>query len=154
MSHIDAILARYQNNDREFLLPILQDIQQEHGFISKEAIVSLGQFLKIPTSKIFAVATFYDQFRFSPAAKIRIQLCHGTACHMEGAAVLLEEFEKRLGIKAGEITSDRLFSLELTGCLGACGMAPVIRINNDFYPLTEPGQVEDLINKVKAEQEA
>lgn len=153
MSQIEAILRRYQNNDREFLLPLLQDIQKENGYIPREAIIELGHFLKIPTSKIYAVATFYDQFRFVPVAKYRIRLCHGTACHMEGAGTLLEEFENLLGIGAGEMTTDKLFSLEVTNCMGACGMSPVVKINDDFYPAVKSGQIEELIHDIKAEEE-
>lgn len=153
MSQIEAILERYPNNDREFLLPVLQDIQKETGYISQEAVVRLGEYLRIPTSKIYAVATFYDQFRFVPRAKYRIRLCHGTACHMEGSGTLLMEFEKILGIKTGETTANKLFSLEVTSCMGACGMSPVVKINDDFYPAVEVNVIEELINDIKTREE-
>ncbi len=150
MSHIDAILQRYPNSDREFLLPILQDIQKDAGFLSREAVIKVGEYLKIPTSKIFAVATFYDQFRFTPRARYRIRLCNGTACHMDGAGGVREAFEQRLGIRAGEITGDKMFSLELTSCMGACGMSPVVKINDDFYAAVEPSFIDELIQGIKA----
>ena len=133
MGQIETVLQRFPNNTRDNLLPILQEIQQELGFLSEEAIIKVGGYLKIPTSKIYAVATFYDQFRFIPRAKYRIKICAGTACHILGAESFLEKLEKRLKINAGETSKDRLVSLEISQCIGACGLAPVILVNDDFF---------------------
>lgn len=152
MSKIEAILKRFPNNDRENLLPILQEVQQEEGYIPEEAVVMVGAHLKIPTSKVYAVSTFYDQFRFSPGAKYHLKVCNGTGCHMEGASTLLEGLEKLLGIRDGETTRNRVFSLSTTPCMGACGKAPVIRINSDFYTHVTHEKLIRLIAAIKEKE--
>jgi len=149
MNKIEAILERFPNNDRENLLPILQDVQREEGYIPEEAVIKVGAFLKIPTSKVYAVSTFYDQFRFSPGAKYRVRVCNGTGCHMEGASPLLATLRKLLGIREGEITGNRMFLLETTSCMGACGKAPVIRINEDFYTGVTGEKLENIIGSIR-----
>jgi NADH:ubiquinone oxidoreductase subunit E len=152
MSKIEAILQKFPNNDRENLLPILQEIQKEESYLSKESVIKVGAHLKIPTSKVYAVSTFYDQFRFTPGAKYKICLCNGTACHMEGSKGLLKEFGKLLGIGAGQMTKDKLFSLETTPCMGACGMAPVIRINNNFHTDVSEEMLTEIITSIKEKE--
>lgn len=152
MSEIEAILKRFPNNDRENLLPILQDVQQEEGYIPEEAIVQVGAYLNIPTSKVYAVSTFYDQFRFSPGAKYKISVCNGTGCHMEGSAHLLRAFEKHLGISAGQFSKNRMFSLDITTCMGACGKAPVIRINNEFIANATESKIAGIIASIKEKE--
>lgn len=152
MSEIEAILQKFPNNDRENLLPILQEIQKEEGYLSKQSVVKVGTYLKIPTSKVYAVSTFYDQFRFTPGAKYKICLCNGTACHMEDSKGLLKEFGKLLGIDAGQLTKDKLFSLETTPCMGACGMAPVIRINNSFHTGVSEEMLAEIIISIKEKE--
>lgn len=149
MNKIEAILGKFPNNDRENLLPILQDVQREEGYIPEEAVVKVSAYLKIPTSKVYAVSTFYDQFRFSPGAKYRISVCNGTGCHMEGASSLLGTLEKMLSIAEGETTGNRLFALETTPCMGACGKAPVIRINDDFYTSVTKDKLETIIGSIR-----
>jgi NADH:ubiquinone oxidoreductase subunit E len=152
MNEIKSILQNYQNRDREYLLPILQDIQQENGFLSNDAIILVADYLKIPTSKVYAVATFYDRFRFLPKAKYRIQVCNGTGCHIEGSSMLLEEFEKHIGTRSGALTKSDLFSIEEVACLGACGNAPVVKINDVFYTNVKIEIISDLIAVIKAEE--
>lgn len=149
MNKIEAILERFPNNGRENLLPILQDVQREEGYIPEEAVIKVGAYLKIPTSKVYAVSTFYDQFRFSPGAKYRVRVCNGTGCHMEGAYPLLGILRKLLGIGEGEITGNRLFGLETTSCMGACGKAPVIRINDEFYTGVTGEKLEMIIGSIR-----
>lgn len=153
MNEIEAILHKYQNRDREFLLPILQDIQRLIGFLSQDAVVSVAAHLKIPTSKVYAVATFYDQFRFLPKAKYRIQVCNGTGCHIEGSTAILDEFKKQLSTESGSDLKNDSFSLETVQCLGACGNAPVIKINDIFYTNVTPDMVPDLIAALKVREE-
>jgi len=149
MNKIEEILKKFPNRDRECLLPILQELQKEEGYISEDAVVMVGGYLKIPTSKVYAVSTFYDQFRFTKRAKYRICVCNGTACHMEGSGRLLKAFEKYLGITSGQFTSNTLFSLETKPCLGACGMAPVVKINDIFYSEMNVSMVSELIASIK-----
>jgi NADH-quinone oxidoreductase subunit E len=133
-------------------LPILLEVQEVDGYLSREALTMIGKHLMVPISKIYAVATFYDFFRFSPRAKYQVKLCKGTACHMIGSETLLEELEKLLGFANGEISSDRLFSIELTQCMGACGQAPVIKINDTFYPGVSKKDIVDIISGIKAKE--
>lgn len=119
--------------ERGYLIPILQEIQERSGYLPKEAILETAAYLDLPTSKIFGVATFYNQFKLIPPGKNRIQICRGTACHVRGSLNLLESLETELGIKAGQTTRDRLFSIETVACMGACSIAPVIAVNGEFY---------------------
>jgi len=153
MNEIEAILQKYQNRDREFLLPILQDIQRLSGFLSQDAVVSVAAHLKIPTSKVYAVATFYDQFRFLPKAKYRIKVCNGTGCHIEGSSAILDEFKKQLSNESGTDLKNDSFSLETVQCLGACGKAPVIQINDIFYTNVTPDMAPDLIAALKVRED-
>lgn len=150
MSDINAILQSYQNRDREYLLPILQDIQQQNGFLSNDAIVMVADYLKIPTSKVYAVATFYDRFRFSPGAKYKIQVCNGAGCHIERSGDIFNEFEKNIGGKSLSDGKGGLFSIESVACLGACGNAPVVKINNTFHTNMRLEHIAELIASIKA----
>lgn len=154
MSDINAILQNYQNRDREYLLPILQDIQQQNGFLSNDAIVMVADYLTIPTSKVYAVATFYDGFRFSPGAKYKIQVCNGAGCHIERSSDIYHEFEKNISGKSLPGGKGDLFSLEMVACLGACGNAPVAKINNTFHTNMKLEQIAGLITDIKAGEDA
>ena len=127
------VLVHYPGARRESLIPILQAVQEKQGYLSKDAIIEVSDALKVPASKIYGVATFYNQFRFQPQGQFHIQVCRGTACHVKGSATVQEAFERELGIKAGETTEDGLFSLEVVACIGACGLAPVISVNGEFH---------------------
>lgn len=132
-SNIQNIFNKYPTKSRDVLIPILQDIQEINGYLSEETIIEVGNYLNIATSKIFGVATFYNQFRFQPIGKYHIQVCRGTACHVLGSATVLESLEKTLKIKSGQTTKDGMFSIEVVACIGACGLAPVISINGNFH---------------------
>jgi len=135
---ISSLLEKYSHSRRDSLIPILQDIQEEVGYLSEEAIVLVGRQLNMPTSKIYGLATFYNQFRFEPKGKYHIQICHGTACHLLGAVKIIEIIEKKLKIKAGQTSRNGKFSLEVVPCIGACSQSPVISVNGEFYSnLTE-----------------
>jgi NADH-quinone oxidoreductase subunit E len=130
---IEPIVARHPNAGRDSLIPILQEIQEAHGYLSREAVVGVGKHLRLPASKIYGVATFYNQFRFQPQGKFHIQVCRGTACHVRGSLAVLEALQRELAIEPGQTTRDGLFSLEVVACIGACGLAPVICINDQFH---------------------
>jgi len=149
MNKIEDILQSFPNRDRENLLPILQEIQKNEGFISEGAVVKVGDYLNIPTSKVYAVSTFYDQFRYTDKAKYQIHLCNGTACHMEGAGNLVKEFEKQLNISSGQLTKDRMFGIATKPCMGACGMAPVVKVNEKYYTGFTLEMVQELIASIK-----
>lgn len=130
---LNAIFERHPNAKRDSLIPILQEVQTEYGYLSREAVVQIGRHLRLPASKIFGVATFYNQFRFQPQGKFHIQVCRGTACHVKGSAAILEAVKRELKVEPGQTTRDGLFSLEVVACIGACGLAPVICVNGEFH---------------------
>lgn len=138
ITRIDEILDGYPGASRDALIPILQKVQSELGYLSKEAVVRVGKHLSLPASKIYGVATFYNQFRFQAPGKYHIQVCRGTACHVKGSGELLRTFQRELNIEPDETTRDGEFSLEVVACIGACGLAPVIAVNGEFHAkLTE-----------------
>ena len=130
---LEAILKEFPDARRDALIPLLQEVQREVGYISKEAVVEIGQHLKLPAAKIYGVATFYNQFRFEPLGRFHIQVCRGTACHVKGSAAVLDSLCKLLKTAPGTTTKDGLFSIEVVACIGACGLAPVIAVNGEFH---------------------
>ena len=115
------------------MIPLLQEVQERQGYISREAVIDIAAHLSLPASKIYGVATFYNQFRFQPQGKFHVQVCRGTACHVKGSASLLEAVKRELKVEPGQTTRDGLFSLEVVACIGACGLAPVICVNGEFH---------------------
>lgn len=152
MTEVQTILNKYPKG-RDNLIPILQEVQTKKGFLSKESIIEVGKHLQIPTSKIFGVATFYNQFRFEPFGKYHIQVCRGTACHVLGSATVLQEIEKHLKVKAGQTTRDGKFSIEVVACIGACGLAPVITVNGAFHAKVTAQNIKEIIEDYKAKEE-
>lgn len=142
---IDAILARYPEARRDALIPLLQDVQEAQGYLSRDAVVRIGRHLGLPASKIYGVATFYNQFRFQPRGKFHIQVCRGTACHVKGSAAVLEALQQELKLQPGETSRDGAFSLEVVACVGACGLAPVISVNGEFHAGLTPQKVRDVV---------
>jgi NADH-quinone oxidoreductase E subunit len=132
-NELDAVLAQYPNASRDALIPILQGVQQKQGYLSRESVVQIGEYLKLPASKIYGVATFYNQFRFQPQGRNHIQVCRGTACHVKGSAAILDAVKRELKVEPGQTTRDGQFSLEVVACIGACGLAPVICVNGEFH---------------------
>jgi len=128
----DNILSRF-NRNRDNLIPILQEIQQEFGYLPAEAMQSIADFLRLSNSAVYSVATFYTQFKMVPSGKRIIRVCRGTACHVRGGARILREVEKRLGIKPGETTGDWEYTLETVACIGACALAPTMTLDKDTH---------------------
>jgi len=125
---LDAIFSSYQGNQHE-LIPRLQDVQAKLGFLSEDAMRQIARFAHVPESGVYAVATFYAQFRFQPIGKTHVTVCRGTACHVRGAPRILQEVENQLGIKEGETSADREYSIETVACIGACGLSPCLTAN-------------------------
>ncbi|MEE4177266.1 MAG: NAD(P)H-dependent oxidoreductase subunit E [Bacteroides sp.] len=146
---IDSILERFPNKQREDLIPMLQEIQDEFGFLSEEIINHVGAYLSISVNKIYGVATFYDNFRFGPTGRFHIRLCHGTACHVAGASTFIQELEKQLKIKSGETDKEGLFSLEVVSCVGACGLAPIIEINGEYFTQLTSEKLNDILQSFR-----
>lgn len=151
---IEDILKKYDQPGRDALIPILQAVQEAHGYVSRDAVVRVGKHLNLPASKIYGVATFYNQFRFQPPGKFHIQVCRGTACHVKGSGAVLESIKQNLDIAPDETTRDGLFSLEVVACIGACGLAPVISINGEFHAKVRPDQVKTILDEYRTQAEA
>ncbi len=151
--NIKTVLDKYPDATRDSLIPILQQVQEIDGYLSKEAVVEIGKHLKLPASKIYGVATFYNQFRFQPVGKYHIMVCRGTACHVKGSAAVLAALEQELKIKSGQTTRDGLFSLEVVACIGACGLAPVICVNSEFHAKLDPGDVKGILADYRKQAE-
>jgi len=143
---LDAILASYQGTEDE-LIPILQHVQAEFGYLPVEALWAVSRFTGVPESRVYGVATFYAQFRFTPIGRQHILACRGTACHVRGAPRILAEIEKHLGIKPGETTPDGEYSLETVACIGACGLSPCIMTNKKVEAQMTPKKVSGLLRK-------
>jgi NADH-quinone oxidoreductase subunit E len=137
---------------RSDLIPILQKIQAEFGYLPEKAMVKVAQSTGLTESKVFGVVSFYAQFRFTPMGRNRIMLCRGTACHVKGAPRILEEIERVLGIKDGETTPDLEYTLESVACIGCCALAPCIMVNNkDVHGRLTPQKVSDTFATPKRE---
>ncbi len=146
---IKNILEKYPHAGRDKLIPILQDVQELEGFLARDSVQLIGRHLRLPASKIFGVATFYNQFRFEPKGQFHIQVCRGTACHVKGSLPLLESIQKELEVGPGRTTKDGVFSLEVVACIGACGLAPVIAVNGEFHARIESDQVPGIIESYR-----
>ncbi|HOW30118.1 MAG TPA: NAD(P)H-dependent oxidoreductase subunit E [Bacteroidales bacterium] len=146
---IDVICSRYKKGSREALLPLLQEIQEEAGYLSEEAVVAVGRYVGLPSSKVYGISTFYDHFRFMPKGRYHLQVCGGTTCHIEGAVSLLREIEKLLKIRDGQVTRDGMFSLQVVNCMGACSKAPIIAINGEFHTVLSAGDLALLFDVIR-----
>lgn len=152
-TRIEEILEQFPQIKRNALIPLLQAIQDEFGFISEEAIARIGGHLSLPTSKVYGLATFFNQFSFSPRGFYHVVLCNGTSCHMSGAGELLSEITKLLEIRDGETTRDGLFSLEVQSCIGACGQSPVMAVNGTYYSGISVREVREIIQQYREDAE-
>lgn len=151
--NLENILSKYPANKKDGLIPILQEVQQQHGHLTEELLAEVGRYLDLPANKVYGVATFYDHFRFHPHGQYHIRICRGTACHLAGSSRYLEEIETQLKVRAGSISKDRKFSLEITNCMGACESAPVIRVNDTFHIHADVAGLEKLIHSLKEKAE-
>ena len=143
---IEEILNRNRGAGRDSLIPILQEIQNAEGWLSEEAMTSVGTLLDMPSSKVYGVATFYNQFRFQPKGRFHIQVCRGTACHIRGAPQILNEIEGTIHLKEGETSEDLEYTLETVACIGCCALAPCIRVNKDVSGDMTPAKAKELFN--------
>jgi NADH-quinone oxidoreductase subunit E len=139
--------------DRKNLIPILQMIQHQMAYIPPGIIPAVGRHLGISACEVYGVATFYNQFRFNPPRKHSIKVCLGTACHVKGGEIILENFERKLGIRDGETTPDREFSVERVACVGCCALAPVALVGETVQGHMAPSKVEGLILGFRIEKE-
>jgi NADH-quinone oxidoreductase subunit E len=144
---LNEILSSYGGREDE-LIPILQQVQQVFGYLPGPVMKNIAKFLRLPECTVFGVGTFYAQFKFVPSGRNIIKICRGTACHVRGAAGILGEVEKQLGIKPGESTPDLEYSLEAIACFGSCALAPVMVIANNVYGRMTPAKVREVLANV------
>lgn len=139
----DTILSSYEGKVAE-LIPLLQRVQKEFGYLPEQAMRKLAKFTRVPESRVYAVASFYAQFRFTPVGKNMVMVCRGTACHVRGAERILEETTRQLGVEEGETTEDMEYTLETVACVGCCALAPCIMINDKVEAKLTPKKVAEL----------
>ncbi len=147
---IEETLNKYTKL-RENLIPILQDVQDVRGYISKDDIIKIAEYLEVPDSKVFGVATFYNQFKLTAPGHYQISVCRGTACHVKGSLNILNAVKEHLKIDIGQTTRDKIFSLQQVACLGACSIAPVMMVNDKFYGHLDVSKSLAIIDKLRAE---
>lgn len=148
---VKEIVDRY-DRDKSALIAILQDVQDEYRYLPKEALVSIQQQMNIPLSRVYEVATFYDAFSLKPRGRFVVEVCTGTACHVQGGINLLEALERDLHIKCGETTEDGDFSIDRVGCLGCCSLAPVIRVEEDVHPYLTQDEIPRILRTYMAKK--
>lgn len=140
-----GVFARH-GRERSDLIPILQDVQGELGYLPREAMLSIAKRLRIPASSVHGIATFYAQFYLQPRGRHRLLVCRGTACHVRGGREIRDSVVRKLGIKEGETTPDLLFSFETVACLGTCALAPVQVIDDEYYGRMTPERVGGVLD--------
>jgi len=141
---LEDILSQYKGDTGD-LIPILQAAQERFGYLPEEVMAGIAKFLRLSPSTVYGVSTFYAQFKFTPTGKRTIKVCRGTACHVRGVDRILQEIEKRLGIKPGETTDDLEYSLETIACFGSCALAPVMVVDKTVHGRMTPKKVEQIL---------
>lgn len=147
-SKIYEIVDKYKNVEGG-IIGALHEVQDTFGYISEENQKILSKRLDIPMAEIYGIITFYSRFSTKPKGKYNIQVCMGTACYVKGAEAVLKQFEKNLGICSGDVTEDGKFSIESVRCIGACGLAPAIVINDEVYGKVTPEMADKLVEEYK-----
>lgn len=146
---IEQIIKKYKPGRREELIPLLQEIQEEQGYLSEDAIVRVGSFIGLSTTKIFGLATFYDQFKFFPAGKVVIKICNGTTCYLNGSQAVIDKIREETGLLSGQTGRDGFFSYEIVTCIGGCSNGPSISINGEYLTRVKPDQIPELVRKLR-----
>ena len=147
-----AIVDKYERKPSN-LVAILQEVQEEYSYLPEDVMAFVATALSIPPSDVFGVATFYAHFTLEPKGKYIIKICDGTACHVKKSGDIIKALEEKLSLKAPKITSDDLmFTLEVVACIGACGLAPVIMINEDVHGGVDVERTLALVDKVREEE--
>ncbi|MFC1874278.1 NAD(P)H-dependent oxidoreductase subunit E [Chloroflexota bacterium] len=134
------------------LIEVLQDVQESYGYISEEAMREISKTLGVPLIEVYRVASFYKAFKLKPGGKYVITICNGTACHVRGAQLLLDQAVSQLGIKPGEVTNDGMFSIEHVNCLGACALGPIASENGSYHHHMTPAKLRKFMNSLSREE--
>jgi len=143
---LTEILGNYEA-DQSTIIAVLQDIQAEFGYLPKDAILTVSKEMNIPLSRVLSLATFFNAFSMEPKGRNPISVCMGTACHVRGAQLILEKLERELSISSGDTTQDGNFSLDEVRCVGCCGLAPVIMVNDEFHGKLSQTKVPGVLKK-------
>jgi len=146
-------ILKSAGSKRENLIPLLQKIQEEFGYLPVDAMCEVARFLNIPEIDVYSVATFYNQFRLTPPGKHSIRVCIGTACHVKGGHITLAAWQRRLKIEPGETTSDREFDLDTVACVGCCAMAPVTVVDKKVEAKANPTRVDGILLNYQLKKE-
>jgi NADH:ubiquinone oxidoreductase subunit E len=144
MQQIDDILCKF-SRDRGSLIPILHEVQNHYGYLSREAMETVARYLRLSDSTVYGVATFYASFKFAPSGRHIVKACRGTACHVKGASRLIGELEKQLGVKPGKTTPDGEYTLETEACFGSCALAPMVVKDGKVYGRVTPARVKGIL---------
>lgn len=144
---LDEILQRFQP-ERENLIPLLQAIQEEFGYVHPDAVGSVARYIKCFPSEVSGVITFYNQFSTSPRGKNVIRVCRGTACHVRGGRTVYQTVKKFTGLEDGETSEDMRFTFETVACLGACALSPVMVVNKAYYGKLNAGRIEAVLKNL------
>jgi NADH-quinone oxidoreductase subunit E len=147
------LFKQFEAGNRSHLIGLLQDVQDIYGYVPEIAMIDIAEFLEIPPSSVYGVATFYNQFRLTPLGKNVINVCRGTACHVKDSANILSTLENELGICVGMTTRDKEFTLEEVACIGACSIAPVISINGEYYGRLNTKDIPRIISEYRRKDE-
>lgn len=143
-----AVIAEHKDQEGA-VIPVLHEAQEIYGYLPIEVQEMISEGLDVPLAEIYGIVTFYTQFSLNPKGKYHIGVCLGTACYVKGSGDILDKIKEILGIEVGECTPDGLFSIEATRCIGACGLAPVLTVNDDVYGRLVVDDVEGIINKYR-----
>ncbi len=147
---ISPIVTAYPREKR-YILAMMQDVQKKYNYLPKEALKMIATHAEVPFSQIYSMATFYKAFSLIPKGRYNIRVCDGTACHIKGSAVLIDQIYNNLGIKPGETTEDKAFSLETVNCLGACAIAPVVMVNDAVHAKVTSSGILKIIEKYRGD---
>ena len=145
---VKDIIKKY-DGDKTAMIAILQDVQEELRYLPKEALSSISKKMEVPLTRIYEIATFYNAFSLKPRGKYVVEVCLGTACHVQGGANLKDRLERDLAIPSGETTPDKMFTLEEVRCLGCCSLAPVARISGNIHPNLTQDQIPKVLTNYK-----
>jgi|Deesub1362B_J571_1020462.scaffolds.fasta_scaffold00375_3 NADH:ubiquinone oxidoreductase subunit E len=145
---IRKILEKWEKRE-DTIIEILHDIQNKYNYLPKKVLIEISKELDIPLSQICSVATFYNWFSLTPRGKHKIGVCIGTPCHVKGAPLIIEAIKKELNIKEGKTTKDLMFTLEVTGCVGTCGLAPVVVVDDELYGNMNQSKMLKLLKKYR-----
>ncbi len=152
IGHVGEVLTEEQKT-RGLLIHALQGIQGDHNYLPEEELKALSKNLRVPLSEIYSTATFYKQFYFTPRGRNIARVCTGTACHVRGAGEILDAIKEEFKIKEGETTEDASLTLETVGCVGCCGLAPVMTVNEEIVGEVETEKLESIVERIRGNGE-